>query len=134
MLFHPGYEKHSIVRCESVNSITSQNDQPSQSRTRFLRTIHQVRKNKNVVITNHQHATLPGLQPAHDGDSHKQEIPAKTKTITSSKYQQCFAIKLCMPQIPPILIPLQRETRGVLSEVHRILRGGLKLPPLIFRN
>ena len=35
---------------------------------------------KNITggITNHHYATLPGLQPVHDGDSHKQDIPAKS--------------------------------------------------------
>ena len=32
--------------------------------------------NNNGAITNHHFATLPGLQPVDDGDSHKQEIPA----------------------------------------------------------
>ena len=30
--------------------------------------------------TNRQYATLPLLQPLHDGDSHKQEITAKSAT------------------------------------------------------
>ena len=34
--------------------------------------------------TNHQYATLPGLQPVHDGDSHKQETPAKTMKLVTT--------------------------------------------------
>ena len=35
-------------------------------------------KNITGVITSHHFATLPGLKPVHYGDSHKQEIPAKS--------------------------------------------------------
>ena len=42
-------------------------------------------KNNAGVITNHHFATLPNLQPEHDGDSHKQEIPAKSiQFVTTS--------------------------------------------------
>ena len=35
-------------------------------------------KNNTGVITNPHFAILPGLKPVHDGDSHKQEIPANS--------------------------------------------------------
>ena len=35
-------------------------------------------KNNTGVIINHHSATLPGPQPLHDSDSHKQEIPANS--------------------------------------------------------
>ena len=35
-------------------------------------------KNDTGKITNHHFAALPGLQPVQDGDSHKQETPAKS--------------------------------------------------------
>ena len=48
-------------------------------------TSHQVRK----ILTNHQYATLPGLQPVYDGDSYNQEIPAKSiKSVTPNNASQ----------------------------------------------
>ena len=41
-------------------------------------------KNNAGVIKNHHFATLPGLQPVHDGDSHKQEIPAKSMQFVNT--------------------------------------------------
>ena len=41
-------------------------------------------KNNTGVITNHQYAILPGLQPVHDGNSHKQEIPAKSTLFVTT--------------------------------------------------
>ena len=35
-------------------------------------------KNNTGVTTNNHYATLPGLQPVHDGDSHKKAISTKT--------------------------------------------------------
>ena len=40
-----------------------------------------LRSNNTGAITNHHFATPPGLQPVHDDDSHKQETPAKSKSI-----------------------------------------------------
>ena len=42
-------------------------------------------KNNTGVITNQQFATLPGLQPVHDGNIHKQEIPAKSLQFVTIK-------------------------------------------------
>ena len=42
-------------------------------------------KNNTGVITNYQYATLPGLQPVHDRDSHKQEIPAKSTHFVTTR-------------------------------------------------
>ena len=105
-------------------------------------------KNNACVVTNNQYATLPGLQPVHNGNSHKEEIPAKSirfvtinnahRTVhsshptnhssTSARSTRC---PLCgglhsrggskLPHLtPPIILPLRRETRGGLSEVHGI--------------
>ena len=41
-------------------------------------------KNNTGVITNHHYATFPGLQPVHDGDSHRQEIPAKSTQFVNT--------------------------------------------------
>ena len=41
-------------------------------------------KNNTGVTTTHHYATLPGLQPVHDGDSHKQETPAKTMKLVTT--------------------------------------------------
>ena len=69
-LFRPGYEKYSIIRCESVNSIhwlhktihllNAEQDanHPSSSK-----------KSADGRITNHQYATLPALEPVHDDGS-----------------------------------------------------------------
>ena len=46
-------------------------------------------KDVTGVITNHRDATLPGLQPEHDGDSLKQETPAKsTQIVTTNAVRQ----------------------------------------------
>ena len=82
--------------------------------------------NNTGVITSHRYATLPGLQPVHDGNSHKREIPANQCNLSPP------IIKLCMPPTPPIILPLQRETRGTLSEVHLI--GGVAWNYLIYSH
>ena len=41
-------------------------------------------KNNTGVTTNHHYATLPGPQPVHNGDSHKQEIPAKSMQFVTT--------------------------------------------------
>ena len=47
-------------------------------------------KNNTGVITDHHLATLRGLQPVHDGNSHKHEITAKS--IHCSYACHCIAV------------------------------------------
>ena len=47
-------------------------------------------KNNTGVIINHHSATLPGPQPLHDSDSHKQEIPANSiQFVTTNASSNC---------------------------------------------
>ena len=104
--------------------------------------MHQVWKKTTGVITNH-YATLPGLQQVHDGDSHKEEIPAQSiQFVTtnnassncscsrphewflyfSEKHEvsslKCIGFAGRLSRTRPIIIPLQPIALGATSEVH----------------
>ena len=88
-------------------------------------------KNNTGVITNHHFATLPDLQPVHDGGSHKQDIPAKSiqfvttnnasSNCSCSRPHQWFftsARNTRNSGTQPIIIPHQPIALGATSEVH----------------
>ena len=87
-------------------------------------------KNNTGVITNHHFATLPGLQPVHDGESHKQEIPAKSiQFVTTSNASTVHvpdptnrssisATNTRNSGTQSIVIPQQPTALGTTSEVH----------------
>ena len=87
-------------------------------------------KNNTGVITDHHFATLPGLQPVHDGESHQQEIPAKSiQFVTTNSASNCScsrptnrssisAISTRNSGTQPIVFPHQTIALGATAEVH----------------
>ena len=85
-------------------------------------------QNNTGVITNHHFATLPGLQPVHDDDSLKQEIPAKSiqfvTTNNASSHCSCsrphqtsFVTRLSLGRRLINLLPVAQRTNAFTNGV-----------------